>query len=358
MKDLFLGNTIHQYLWFAGILLAGVLSRKIFAWLFSNIFYRILNKYSRELGFKTFLEHLRRPFGGFVLLVTLYFAFNQLSFPVEWNLVPENLFGLRMVISRTFQVAIVVSLTWIVLRLVDFTALVYRKKAQQKDSEAEDQIIPFIKEAIKISLGLLSFFFILGVVFEVNIASLIAGLGIGGLAIALAAKESLENLLGSFTIFFDKPFAVGDLVETNGIKGHVERIGFRSTRIRTLDKSFVTVPNKKLTDSVLENLSSKTLQRIRITFLVPNDAGMDTLRELTNNLRDYLQQHPALTGERRVRFESIDARGAFEVMLYCFSNTPDAEKAAEIKEEIQFRIMELMAKNGLTLFVPSYGPKE
>ena len=87
---------------------------------------------------------------------------------------------------------------------------------------------------------------ILSNIFDVNVAALAAGLGVGGVAVALASKESLENLLGSFTIFFDKPFTVGDTVTLGGVTGTVEKVGFRSTRIRTFDKSIVTVPNKNI----------------------------------------------------------------------------------------------------------------
>jgi MscS family membrane protein len=355
MNSTYFGNTPEQYLWFAGILLAGILSRKIFAWLFSNLFFRILNKYSRELGFKAFLELLRKPFGGFVLFFCIYLAFSQLNYPESWHLAPGNTFGVRMVIARSFQVGIVMSLTWIILRMVDFAALVYRKKAEENESMARAQIIPFAKEAVKISIALLSLFFILGVIFELNIASLIAGLGIGGLAIALAAKESLENLLGSFTIFFDKPFAVGDLVETSGVKGHIERIGFRSTRIRTLDKSFVTVPNKKLTDSVLENITLKTMQRIRIVLLIPNDAGAEKIVSIKTEMLAYLQKNNKLTGERSIRFESIDPRGAFELLVICFAATQNADEAADIKEELQLALLNMLQNHQLKLFVPAHG---
>ena len=96
-------------------------------------------------------------------------------------------------------------------------------------------------------------------IFNIDVTALAAGVGIGGIAIAMASKESLENLLGSFTIFFDKPFLVGDLVTTGNITGTVEKVGFRSTRIRTFDKSIVTVPNKNMISAELDNLGKEKL---------------------------------------------------------------------------------------------------
>jgi MscS family membrane protein len=106
---------------------------------------------------------------------------------------------------------------------------------------------------------------VLGEVFAVNVTALIGGLGIGGLAVAFAAKESLENLIASFTIFLDQPFGVGDLVQASEVNGTVEKIGFRSTRLRTAEKSYVTVPNKSMIDKPLDNLSLRTARRVGFT---------------------------------------------------------------------------------------------
>ena len=113
-------------------------------------------------------------------------------------------------------------------------------------------MIPFAIDIAKVLTIVLGVVMILGNVFEVNVTALVTGLGIGGVAFALASKESLENLLGSFTIFFDKPFTVGDIVTLGGVTGIVEKVGFRSTRIRTFDKSVVTVPNKNIISTELD----------------------------------------------------------------------------------------------------------
>ncbi len=109
----------------------------------------------------------------------------------------------------------------------------------------------------------LALFFVLGFIFKVNIVALVGGLGIGGLALALASKETVENLFGSFTIFFDKPFTVGDHVKVGNVEGFVEGIGLRSTRIRTLERSLLTIPNKKMIDAELENVTLRSMWRPR-----------------------------------------------------------------------------------------------
>ena len=127
----------------------------------------------------------------------------------------------------------------------------------------DDQLVPFAMEIIKFIVYIFTIFIILGNVLGVNVTALVTGLGIGGLALAMASKESLENLLGSFTIFLDKPFTVGDNVTAGTITGTVEKVGFRSTQIRTFDKSLVTVKNKKMIDAELDNLGMRPVRRVK-----------------------------------------------------------------------------------------------
>ena len=120
---------------------------------------------------------------------------------------------------------------------------------------------------------------ILGNIFGIEITALAAGLGIGGVAVALASKESLENLLGSFTIFFDQPFTVGDIVTVGNITGLVEKVGFRSTRIRTFDKSLVSVPNKKMVDADLDNLGKRDVRRVKFYLGLTYDTKIDQIKK-------------------------------------------------------------------------------
>ena len=289
----------------------------------------------------------------FILLLSLYFAFNRLTFPSEWNFVSIEEFGLRMILLRIYQVTIAVSITWMFLRLTDFFGLVLMHRASITESKTDDQLIPFIKEAIKIMIMVFSLFFILGTIFQLNIASLIAGLGIGGLAIALAAKESLENLLGSFTIFLDKPFVIGDLVKLGSLEGNVEKIGFRSTRIRTLEKSFVTVPNKKLIDSELDNLSLRVQRRAKFDIGLTYNTPSETLKNVISEIKKYIDNHAnTLSGESRVRFHELTP-SAIKVMVEYFVDTLEYDVYLNVREEINYKIIEIVNENGSSFAYPT-----
>ncbi len=347
----FFGNTIESYCWFAAILLVGIIIKRFLSKILAQITYRLVKKYSSGVGFDKFLELLKAPFGVFVILITIYLAFDRLEFPAHWNLVPLEKFGMRMLLFRTFQVSIVISVTWILLRITDFFGVILMQRASLTESKVDDQLVPFVKESIKVVIVIFSLFFILGSICNLNIASLIAGLGIGGLAFALAAKESIENLLGSFTIFLDKPFVVGDLVQIGTVSGNVEKIGFRSTRIRTLDKSYVTVPNKKLVDSELDNLSLRTFRRVKFSLSLSYTNSPENIQLFIVDLKKFISENPSTQVDSQVRLFEL-SKNSIDLMVLYFINTIDYDFYLDMRETVNYRIIELAHKNNIAFANP------
>ncbi len=183
-KHSFFENSIISYCLFFGIILFGLLFKRILSKRISHLLFRAFRKYSTGIGADSFSLLLLKPIEIFLSLVILYIAFYQLQFPSNWHLGPGNVFGIRMILLKTFEIAIVFSLTWMVLRIIDFFSLILIYKSTQSNpgTKHDSQLIPFVKEAAKIMVFIFCIFFILGAVFNLNIASLIAGLGIGGLA--------------------------------------------------------------------------------------------------------------------------------------------------------------------------------
>lgn len=340
----FLSNSVKEYLFFLLVISLGLLLRRFFAYGFSKIVYKILKKFSGQEGSLTLVELLKKPVGFFVTVSTIYFAVQILHFPDEWNLNISWEDKIRQSFIGLIKVFLVFAFTWILLRIADYVGIVMYKKAAETESKTDDQLVPFIKEGLKIAIVIISVFFALGTVFKINIASLIAGIGIGGIAIALAAKETLENLLGSFTIFFDKPFMVGDLVDVNGVRGHVEKIGFRSTRIRTLEKSYLTVPNKKMVEGILDNISLKTLQRIKFNLVIDGETSAEQIKLLLKDYQKILNDNNELTESKIIKFYGIDERGNFVFLILYFVNTPSWDRSLEVKEELNIALIELLNK--------------
>jgi MscS family membrane protein len=240
----------------------------------------------------------------------------------------------------------VVTVTWIILRVIDFFGLVLSHRAAANESKTDDQIVPFIKDAAKVLISIFSLFFILGAIFQLNVASLIAGLGIGGLAVALAAKESLENLLGSFTIFLDKPFTVGDLIKVGSLEGTVEKIGFRSTRIRTAEKSYVTVPNKKMVDSELDNLSMRMQRLVKFNMALSYGTKTEQVKKILHDIKTYLDNNSIIIkDETIIRLHNFNETG-INILVSYFVDTLEYKVYLNVREEINFKIMEIVEIHG------------
>jgi MscS family membrane protein len=181
-------------------------------------------------------------------------------------------------------------------------------------------------------------------VFNLNISSIIAGLGIGGLAFALAAKETLENLLGSFTIFLDKPFGLGDYIQFGNTFGTVDKIGFRSTRIITDEKSIITVPNKKLVDTELNNLSLRPARRIKMNFTLVYETSIETVQTIIKQLEEHFKKHPWVTDDYKVRvFEFSDL--GITILVDYFIIKIDYDSSLISRQETNLVIKQLVETN-------------
>ena len=268
-STVYFDNSLKSIALFLVIGFSGLLLKRLISNYLGGILFRLLGKSAHEVGRSAFDDRLKNPLNKLILVATLFLAAQQLQFPTNWNLVSAEDFGLRFLIAKGFALVYAYLIFWLLLRLVDFIGEIMIRRAAKTDNRMDDQIVPFAIEVIKVIIVILGSLTILSSVFDVNVAALATGLGIGGIAIAMASKESLENLLGSFTIFLDKPFTYGDIVSVSGYTGTVEKVGFRSTRIRTFDKSIVTVPNKRVTPCSFKN--SKYVKVLSFRFLKPGN---------------------------------------------------------------------------------------
>ena len=240
-----LENPVKNMLLFAAILLVGLLLKHYGAVVISKQSFRFFRRFSKNKFSEFFVEQLSTPIERLLFLIIIYTSFSQLKFPESWELAHHNEYGVRWAIRALFGIAWVIVLCQLFLRGTTFFTYVLQNR---EEAPVSVELSNFLKELIKVVLVVLFAFAALRFVFNINITALVASLGIGGLAIALAAQDTLANLIASFIIYIDKPFKANDLVDFEGITGRIEHVGFRTTRVRTLDRSLLTVPNKKLID--------------------------------------------------------------------------------------------------------------
>ena len=183
--------------------------------------------------------------------------------------------------------------------------------------------------------------------------SVLAGLGVGGLAVALAARDSLANLLGSMLIMIEKPFRVGHSCRVSGSEGTVEDVGFRSTRIRTPDNSLISIPNNAVVNATVENLSLRNMRRQRFFIQVTYDTAREKLEQLIAGIKQLITDHP-LTNKTKfdVRFNDF-GESSLNILVYFHLESPILGPELEAREEILLRIMDLAAELGVDFAFPT-----
>ncbi|MBJ6108433.1 mechanosensitive ion channel family protein [Hymenobacter sp. BT523] len=344
-----LGNALSQYLIAALILLVGAGLRQLLSRLLSKVLFRLTKRYTAGVTERELHDLLIQPLSVLFLLATLYLAFSVLRYPLPPDAVPGVEPWPKVALLRLFLLGVIATITWVALRLVDFALLVVQRRGELRETPAirrlDHQFLPFAKDLLKVLVIIIGLMVVLGEVFGVNVTALIGGLGIGGLAVAFAAKESLENLIASFTIFLDQPFGVGDLVTAGDVSGTVEKIGFRSTRLRTAEKSYVTVPNKSMIDKPLDNLSLRTSRRVGFTLVFDQKTTSAQLHAIIAGSLEAMQAHPLVTQDVQMKFNALTPAGK-EVTVQYFVDTTSYDEYLNVKEDLNYRIIEVVEQYG------------
>lgn len=283
-----------------------------------------------------------KPLGYFILFVGIYMALRLLG-------LPEDFFRSIAGLVRSI---LIITIGWLFIRLCDVAAEYLSEITQRTRSRLDDQLVPLIRKSLKIFVGILTF---ITVVQELgfNVSGLLAGLGIGGLAVALAARDSLANLFGSFVILLDRPFQVGDWVVADNVEGIVEEVGFRSTRIRTFAKTLITMPNSKLADAAINNWSRMPIRRVNMTVGVTYETTADQMEQAVNAIRQLLRDHPRVHQDFFLVYFTDFGQSSLDIFVYYFTTTTVWAEYLEVRQEINLAIMRALQNLGLEIAFPS-----
>ncbi len=243
---------------------------------------------------------------------------------------------------------------WAVYRVVDLVAESFSRKARTNEAGGVNTLlIPLVTKAIKL------FIFALGLIFiaeslNMPVTSLLAGVGIGGIALAVAAKGTLENVFGTVSVILDKPFRVGDYVKMAGAEGFVEDFNLRSSRVRTLDQSLVTIPNANLVSANIENFGARRYRRYRTTLSIPFSMKPSEIEEFCRALADSLAAYPGVkTDEVDVKLNAISA-SSLDVLVSVFVAGPQSfSDEYAMRHEITMQILRVAEKLGVSFAFPT-----
>ena len=328
-----------DYLWVLGTIVFVLLLNKVISKYIALLLCKIFKRAWKTFDQQKFIDLIIHPLGTFLVITVSIIALYRLEFPDQLNVNLYKYTIQRVLLSVAISIQ-VIALTWLILRVTDFIATVLSARAALNADHADHQLIVFFRDFLKVIIGVIGGVLLLHFAFDYNVSSLLTGLSIVGAAIALALRESLENLIASFVIFFDKPFTTGDLVKVQAITGNVERIGLRSTRIRTTDKSYVTVPNKQMVDSILDNLSLRSQLRGELILQIHHETPQGKVQELLQLVKTFISGIPELQNYN-VLFNDI-RQHSFVITIEYFTPPMDNNHFLGIKQSINFFVLQTM----------------
>lgn len=345
----FLGNTVWDYMWVIGIILFVLLLNRFISKYLAILLSKIFRRTWKTFDQKKFVELIIHPLGVFLVITVSIVALYRLTFPEPYNITLYK-YPVKAIILSVGIIIQIVAFTWLMLRVIDFIANVLEARALKTNDQADNQLVVFFRDFLKVIIGIIGAVMILHFAFNYNVSSLLTGLSIVGAAIALALKESLENLIASFVIFFDKPFTTGDFVKVQNVSGNVEKIGLRSTRVRTIDKSYVTVPNKQMVDSILDNVTLRSQIRGEINLFVNQQTPHKKMKQLLTEIKKHLSSVKEVQSHN-VFFNDIRGQ-AFIVFIEFFTPNIDMNVFNSIKDELNLFILETMEKLEIKITPP------
>ncbi|WP_347552420.1 mechanosensitive ion channel family protein [Pseudalkalibacillus hwajinpoensis] len=324
-----------------GIFLIFLILRKIFAKYIFNLFLKLSRKSSTEFFTHLFLA-FERPVRMLFVIIGLYISVRYVPF---WN--HHNDIFLQILRSALIFLA-----AWGLYNFSSASSLFFHTVNDKYNLKIDSLLIPFLSKTIRFLIVAMTFSVIAGE-FNYDVNGFITGLGLGGLAFALAAKETIENFFGGVVIITEKPFSIGEWIKTPSVEGVVEDITFRSTKIRTFAQALVTVPNARLANENITNWSKMGKRQITFHLGVTYDTSSDRLETCINRIERMLRDHEEIHPETIfVSFDEFN-QSSLDIFLYFFTNTTTWGDFLNVKQDVNFKIMRILEEENVSFAFPT-----
>ncbi len=343
LRDL-LGNTIWQIAGFCLVITTTFIARLLVRY-FLDIFLSRLTQRTATQSDDQLLKTARKPIFFLVYLIGFYLALEILNLPQQPLDIPKF-------IAALFTSLLTADIAWFLYCAVDILDFYLKRLTGKTETKLDDQLVPIIRRSIR---ALIITFAAIMIIQNLgySVSSLVAGLGLGGLAFALAAKDSLANMFGSITIFADRPFQIGDWIKTAGAEGVVEDVGFRSTRVRTFEKTLITIPNSKLTSEIIENMDARPIRRVNFVVGLTYGTKAEQIEKAVSVIREILKEHPGVDQDFwLVNFTNFSAY-SLDIFVYYFTKSKAWAEHLRVRQEVNLIIMKNIEKLGLEFAFPT-----
>ncbi|NRA12567.1 MAG: mechanosensitive ion channel family protein [Crocinitomicaceae bacterium] len=319
----------------------------ISAIIIGKVVYWAIGKFVKKLAAKTktglddiLVDKLEEPVVYGIVIVGFFWGFNRLNFTES----VDNIF------ASIFMIIFILNVTWLIVRVLDSMIEEYVVPIVEKsESDLDDQLLPIMRKVMK---GVLwAFGFIIALSNSgFDVGALIAGLGIGGLALALAAQDTVKNIFGGIMVFIDKPFKMKERIKVNGMDGFVEDIGIRSTRLRTLEGRLITIPNGQFSDNSVENVTNEPTRKVVVNLGLTYETDPDNMTQAMDILKDIVAKNSKLTGDVLVSFNSW---GDFSMGILFIYYIKSGSDILDAQTEVNMEILRQFNAAGLDFAYPT-----
>ena len=335
----FYHNTISDWGVSFLIIFGAILIGKIAYWLFGRVIKKLTSRTKTKID-DIIVDMIEEPIVLAITIFGLWYGLHRLEFSEDWY----------RWMGKVYHILITINITWLIARMVDAIVQEYIVPlAEKTESDLDDQVMPIIRK------GLRSIIWTLGIIVALNnagydVGALIAGLGIGGLALAMAAKDSVSNIFGGVMIFTDKPFRVGDRIKINGFDGTITEVGIRTSRMRTLEGRLVTIPNSQFTGNMVENVSAEPTRKVVLNLGLTYDTTAEQIEKGIELLKEIASSNTNIEEEVLVSFNSFGDFSLGILFIYYIKKESDI---LTTQTEMNLEILKRYEDNGLNMAFPT-----
>lgn len=343
LKSNVLGMALWKYVGLLIFIILALIIYKIISWIIEYFLLRILKKALKNSPIvENYIEPIAHPISFLLIILLLSALLPLLEIPISIN----------VWVANTVKALVPITITLIVYRSSDLIADFYSVLASRTDTTVDDQLIPLVRKVIKIIIVILGLLYVLSVL-GVEITPLLAGASVGGLALALAAQDTLKNFFGSITIYTDSPFEVGDWIVFDGGEGVVEEIRVRSTRLRTFHNSVISVPNGILADLKIDNMGRRRLRRFRTQIGLTYDTPPDLIDAYVTGLRGIVKEHPKTKNDPYEIHLNEFGPSSLNILVYIFFEVENWTQELKARQEFILEAIRLANELGVRFAFPT-----
>lgn len=347
LEKIYYHNTVLEWAIALGIILGGVIVAKILYWFTSTVIKKITAKTKTQLD-DLLIDKVEKPVIFIVIIAAYYWAISYLNFPTGPG---GEINGMEKLLFKFATFAMVIDITWMISRILDAVVEEYVVPLTEKsESDFDDQVLPIMRKGIRAVI------WIMGIIIGmdnlgIDITAMIAGLGIGGLALALAAQDMVKNIFGGIMIFLDKPFKIGERIQIDGFDGTVEEVGLRSTRVRTLEGRLLIINNSTFSDNTVINVTAEHTRKVVLNLGMTYDTTPEKMQRSMDIIKEIVVAHPGMDeNDTSIGFNAFGDFALGILLVYRINKDADI---LQTQTDINLEILKRFNAEGLEFAFPT-----